>query len=207
MRILLSLMVCCVAGCWRGQPKNLEPVKLDPDVAAQKAMQEYDSDGDGKISGSEFSSCPGLKAARPKTDSDRDGALSESEIAARLKFFVDSQSALRNFQLYLTVNREPVNGLTVSLQPETFLTPAIEPALGETNHLGIVYPMIAFDDPEIVKQGISGVRPGMYRVEVSRLDEGGKETIPSKYNSESQLGVEVGLDDHAPPPKLNITGR
>ena len=207
MRVFLLLIVCSSAGCWRSEPKNLEPAQLDPIAAAQSAMAEYDSDQNGKISGSELSNCPGLKAAIPKTDSNRDGALSEGEIVARLQFFVDSQAALRNFPLTVTVNRQPVDGLSVTLKPETFLTPAIEPAVGMTNHLGIVYPMIEFDDPEIVKQGISGVRPGMYRVEISMKDASGKESIPSKYNSESQLGVEVGLDDHALVPKFNISAR
>jgi hypothetical protein len=180
---------------------------LDPIAAAQRAMADYDADHDGKIAGSELSNCPGLKAAIPKADSDRDGTLSEDEIRSRLQYFVDSQAALRNFQLTVTVNRQPVDGLSVTLQPEAFLTPAIEPAVGTTNQLGIAYPMIAFDDPEIVKQGIAGVRPGMYRVEISRIDAAGKESIPSKYNSESQLGLEVGLDDHAPPPILNISAK
>lgn len=205
MRLLPALLVCFLAGCWQSQPKNLEPAPLDPVSAARQAMELFDSDKDGVIDRSELAECPGLKAALPKTDSDRDGKLTEAEIAARLKFFVDSQYALRNFHLTVTVNRQPVDGLSVMLRPEVFLTPAIEPAVGTTNHLGIVYPMIEFDDPEIVKQGIAGVRPGMYRVEVSRLDENGEETIPARFNSETRLGVEVGLDSHAPPPSINIS--
>ena len=104
-------------------------------------------------------------------------------------------------------HRRPVDGVTVTLKPEAFLVPAVEPAVGTTNHLGLVYPMIEFDDPEIVKQGISGVRPGMYRVEFSKQDANGKESIPAKYNTESNLGVEVGLDDHAPPPRFNISAK
>ncbi len=207
MRVFLLFIVCGSAGCWRSQPKNLEPAQLDPIAAAQSAMAEYDSDHDGKIRGSELSSCPGLKAAMRKTDSNRDGALSEDEIVARLQFFVDSRAALRNFQMTVTVNRQPVEGLSVTLKPETFLTPAIEPAVGTTNHLGLAYPMVEFDDPEIVKQGISGVRPGMYRLEISKTDANGKESIPAKYNTDSNLGVEVGLDDHAPPLKIDISAR
>ncbi len=207
MRVFLLFIVCGSAGCWRSQPKNLEPAQLDPIAAAQSAMAEYDSDHDGKIRGSELSSCPGLKAATRKIDLDRDGVLSEDEIVARLQYFVDSQAALRNFPMLVTVNRQPVEGLSVTLQPETFLSPAIEPAVGTTNHLGMVYPMIEFDDPEIVKQGMAGVRPGMYRVEISKMDASGQESIPAKYNTDSNLGVEVGLDDHAPLPKLNISAR
>ena len=205
MRLLLSILVGCLAGCWQSQPKNLEPAPLDAAMAAKRAMEEFDSNQNGQIDRNELAQCPGLKAALPKTDSNRDGKLSEDEIAARLQFFVDSQSALRNFHLIVTLNRQPVDGLSVVLKPEAFLTPAIEPAVGTTNHLGIAYPMIEFEDPDIVKQGIAGVRPGMYRVEVSRLDGSGEETIPAKYNTETRLGVEVGLDDHAPTPKLNLS--
>lgn len=207
VRISCAILVCCFSGCWQGQPKNLEPAPLDPISATRQAMEEFDSDQDGKIDRSELANSPGLKAAVPKADRNKDGVLSEEEISKRLQFFVDSQSALRNFQLTVTVNRKPHDGLEVTLYPESFLASTIEPAVGTTNHLGIAYPMIQFDDPEIVKQGISGVRPGMYRVAVSMLDAKGKETIPSKYNTETQLGVEVGLDDHALPPTLNVLAR
>jgi hypothetical protein len=40
------------------------------------------------------------------------------------------------------------------------------------------------------------VQPGLYRVEVSKMVNG-KETIPSKYNTETTLGVEVAQESPA----------
>ena len=206
LRTCLLVAVIAFVGCNR-QPKNLEPAPLDAAFAASQAMETLDADQDGQIGKSELKASPGLQAALRKTDTNGDGALTEQEIAERLQHLVDSKAALRNFQLSITLNRQPAPGLSVTLIPEQFLTPAIEPAVGDTNHLGIAYPTVEFEDPAIVKQGIAGVRPGMYRVSVSKLNADGKETIPSRYNTDTQLGVNVDMDDHAMPPTLNISVR
>jgi hypothetical protein len=39
---------------------------------------------------------------------------------------------------------------------------------------------------------LPGVPYGFYRIQVSRKDAEGKETIPARYNSETTLGQEVG---------------
>ncbi len=39
----------------------------------------------------------------------------------------------------------------------------------------------------------SGVHPGVYRSEVSKKDAAGQETIPSKYDTSTTLGTEVGM--------------
>ncbi len=205
VRLGTVIVCCCLAGCGSGQSKNLTPPVLDPVAAAEQAIAEYDTDQDGSIGGREFSKCLGLKAALSTTDGNGDGALTRDEIAARLQAYVDSQSAIQYFELVVTVNRQPVEGLSVTLVPESFLTPAIEPASGTTTRFGRVTPAIDFEDPEIAKQNIVGVRPGMYRVEVSQTDAQGKEAIQSRFNTDSILGVEVGLDFHADTPELNVS--
>jgi hypothetical protein len=47
---------------------------------------------------------------------------------------------------------------------------------------------MSIEHPQTPRQ--RGVQPGLYRVEVSKMVDG-KETIPSKYNTETTLGVEV----------------
>ena len=50
-----------------------------------------------------------------------------------------------------------------------------------------------------------GLPGGMYRVKVSKVDTEGKETIKAKFNTDTILGVEVGLDHHAEMPALNVS--
>ena len=58
-------------------------------------------------------------------------------------------------------------------------------AVGTTNEGGAFEP---------ITEGvpIPGVQPGVFRIEVSKKDPSGAETIPAKYNTETTLGVEVG---------------
>ena len=56
------LGICALAGCSRF-PDPPERPDLDPAAAAQKAMGEYDANGDGKLSGDELKKCPALAVA------------------------------------------------------------------------------------------------------------------------------------------------
>lgn len=195
------LLICLTIGCSRA-PKNLSPPPLDPVAAAAKAMELFDANSDGSIDKTELAESPGLKAAMKTTDSDRDGALSQQEIQERLEVFVASGTAIRSYQIELRHGSADAKNLQIVAVPEPFLSEYIEPAVGETNVAGVVTPNIEFTDPEIVAQGYGGMRLGMYRLEVTSLD--GK-TIPKKYNENSTLGVEVGLDHHAPLPSFRLS--
>jgi hypothetical protein len=38
------------------------------------------------------------------------------------------------------------------------------------------------------------VQPGVYRLEVYRAADDGRETIPDRYNAKTTLGVDAGVD-------------
>jgi hypothetical protein len=38
------------------------------------------------------------------------------------------------------------------------------------------------------------VQPGVYRIEISKKGQSGKELVPARYNTASELGVEVAND-------------
>ena len=166
-------------------------------------MDLFDTDRNGVIDKSELVASPGLKAALRTTDLDQDGGLSLAEIEKRLQLFVDSGTSIRNFQIGMERGGEGIRDLNVKVVPEPFLAEYVEPASGFTNTAGVVAPGIDFADPEIAAQGYSGLRLGMYRVEVTQPDSS-KKPIPKKYNSETTLGVEVGLDHHAPLPVFKL---
>ena len=164
----------------------------------------FDADGNGIIDKTELQKSPGLKAAVKTTDLDNDGGLTAEEIEKRLQIFVDSNTSIRNFQIGFMHNGEEPRGLEVKAVPEPFLAPYLEPASDFTNTAGVASPSIEFEDPEIAAQGYAGLRLGMYRVEVTQPDTS-KKPVPKKYNENTTLGFEVGLDHHAPMPMMKLS--
>ena len=200
---LLLVALAVTVGCQK-QPKNLTPPPLDPVAATKAAMEQFDADANGVIDKSELTKAPGLKAAVRMSDLDKDGALSEEEIRKRLQVFVDSQTSIRNFQVRILHNGNEERGLEVKAIPEPFLAEYVEPASDFTTGAGVASPSIDFKDPEIASQGYAGLRLGWYRVEVTQPDES-KKPVPKKYNENSILGFEVGLDHHAPLPTMKLS--
>lgn len=200
--ILFAILVFAL-GCQK-QPKNLTPPPLDPVAASKAAIEQFDADGNGIVDKSELTKAPGLKAAVRMSDLDKDGGLSEEEIYKRLQVFVDSKTSIRNFQVRILHNGNEERGLEVKAVPESFLAEYVEHASDFTNGAGVASPSIDFADPEIASQGYAGLRLGWYRVEVTQPDES-KKPVPKKYNEDSILGFEVGLDHHAPMPVMKLT--
>lgn len=201
--IFVITIVACGLGCGK-QPKNLTPPPLDPVAASQSAMEMFDANSDGVIDKSELTKSPGLKAAVKTSDLDNDGGLSAEEIQKRLQIYVDSKTSIRNFQVGFLHNGNEPRGLAVKVIPEPFLEKYIEPATDSTNIAGVASPSIDFKDPEIAAQGYAGMRLGMYRVQVTEPDPSRKQ-IPKKYNENTTLGFEVGLDHHAPLPVMKLS--
>lgn len=199
---LLIFFGLTIAGCGQ-QPKNLSPPPLDPVAATESAMELFDTDGNGIIDKTEITKSPGLKAAVKTSDLDNDGGLSADEIQKRLQIYVDSNTSIRNFQVGFLHNGNEPRGLEVKVIPEPFLAKYIEPGSDFTNTAGVASPSIDFADPDIAAQGYAGIRLGMYRVQVTQPDSK-KKPIPKKYNENTTLGFEVGLDHHAPLPIMKL---
>ena len=200
---VLLIVWVSLLGCLK-QPKNLTPPPLDPVAASESALELFDADGNGIIDQTELLKSPGLKAAVRTTDLDNDGGLSAEEIQKRLQVFVDSNTSIRNFQIGILCNGEELRGLEVKAIPEPFLSDYIEAASDFTNSAGVASPSIEFSDPAIASQGYAGLRLGMYRVEVTQPDAS-KQQVPKKYNENTSLGFEVGLDHHAPMPVMKLS--
>jgi hypothetical protein len=79
---------------------------------------------------------------------------------------------------------KPLQGATVTYVPEKFMGSSIKPASGVSDERGTV--------PLIVEgEKLPGVQPGLYRVQISKKDASGQETIPARYNQDTILGAEV----------------
>ncbi len=186
--LILVVGVLVAAGCSRGLTRLRLP-SINASSAAAKAMEMYDADKNGAISGAELDKCPGLKAALNQFDSSGKGAITAAMITARIKQWQEKKIA--RMQLDCTVLRDgkPLAGAEVKFVPETFLGDDVKTASGKTDNRGrarISIPTASRADPP-------GVALGLYRVEITKAGD----NIPAQYNTETTLGQEVALDSPA----------
>ncbi len=175
---LTATMLLPICGC----SGRVSTAGVDPAAVARRAVEQYDKNGDGRITDAEFS--PGLKALAKTADENKDGALTASEIANRLQAHVDSKIGLQDMGGQILLDNRPLPGATVTFLPDPVFNDVLEAASGVTDESGFVSVSIA-------GSSFPGMRPGFYRVEVSKKI-GGREQIPARYNTQSELGEEVG---------------
>jgi hypothetical protein len=152
-------------------------------------MEQYDTNGDGRIDGDELQNAPSLKWAvetGKRIDADGDGALTESEIGDRIAGWLSSDTARISIQCIVTKGGAPLQGATVTFDPEDFLGDKIRPGTGVTTDMGSADVSIL---PE-GEDGIDGVSPGLYLVRITK--EG--DDIPEEYNTKTIFGIEVAVD-------------
>jgi hypothetical protein len=176
---------CCllvVVGCGR-EPPRLSAPAIDAVAAGKEAIAEYDTNSDGVISGSELDQCPGLKSALEQYD--KNGRVTAADITERIRKWQEGRVFLSRQPIILKMDGKPLEGATVTAEPEKFLGAAIPAAKGVTNSFGAVWPQVAQNKP--------GVFSGLYKLRVSKLVDG-KETIPARYNTQTELGFEKAPD-------------
>jgi hypothetical protein len=201
--VLYLLAACVLGGC--NQVEVLRPAKLDPEAVGQQALLEYDTNGDTRIDEDELAKSPGLSDGLSATDQDEDKTLTADEIATRVRFHADRKVALLPVRYSLTLDGRPLSGATMTMVPEAFFQGGIPVATGESDDEGIVEPTMQFDEKLQDQDSLHGVRPGVYRIEISKKDADGAEIIPAKYNAQSQLGRDVGVGPHQHGPIISDT--
>jgi hypothetical protein len=165
----------------------VRPPSFSPGAISREAMSQLDSNTNGQLEATELAKSPGLLAALKQADSDGNGTLSQSEIAGRIEAYRSSQIGLMPFTCTVYLDRQPLAGAKVKLIPEPFLATTIKPAAGETSEAGIAAPMIEGETTP-------AVQCGMYRVEISKPDSGGAETLAARYNTATELGQDIAPD-------------
>lgn len=191
-----SVVVVCVTlgmtgGC-ENRAERVHPPAIDASAAGRDAIAHYDANQDGAISGEELEEAPALKAALKQLDTDGNRQLIAGEITARIVQWQKSRLGLTTVRCMVRLDGKPLSDATVTLAPERFLGPNVQPATGKTDASGAASLSVA-SPPE---PGLLGVAPGFYRVEISKK-AGAMETVPAKYNTQTTLGLEVALDADA----------
>ena len=180
-RAAVLVMLTALAGC-RGQRSPGPPVS--PASATEQALAEYDANKDGALDAKELERSPGLLALLTALGKGPGDRLTADELTQQLQALRDGAGRTRAACQVLLDGR-PLAGATVRYVPERFLGPGFKPAAGTTDAAGFA---------SLVTEGErEGVTPGLYRVEVSRKDAQDQETVPARYNSQTTLGCQVGL--------------
>ena len=171
-------------GC-SSRPARMEPPAISASAAGAKAIEMYDTNKDGKISGAELDKCPALKSALARIDPSGEG-ITAADIAARIGVWQKSRAALVTIKCVVLHNGSPLGGAVVKFVPEKFLGENIKTAAGKTDENGSTWPTIPLNGP----MDHPGLAPGFYRVEITKPGM----NIPPLYNTETTLGAEVAQD-------------
>lgn len=191
----LASLVLLVVGCSSGGSAVVAP-KIDPVEAAAAAIAEYDANSDGSISSDEAK----VSALDPKFgwDADGDGDISEQEIVDRLTMYEALKPGINMMTCSVLYRGRPIQGATVTFEPEGFLGDAIEVATGTTDIDGtaeMVAEEILAKDPTL-----RGIRAGLYKVRVTHPEV----KISPKYNEETTLFFELSPMDMIQPPVFRV---
>ena len=175
-----------VAGCGDG-PVALRQIEIDAVASGNRAIEAYDTDDDGVIAGAELDRAASLKSAMLRLDLDGDGRVTAEEITALIENATSDTAVITSVKCNVTLDGEPVDGATVTFEPEEFLGGNIPPASGVTSNGSAEVTIAAGQRQDPTAKG---VHVGLYRVKISKVSDG-QETIPAKYNTETILGIEV----------------
>lgn len=184
------IAICLIVGC-SGRSGRLLPPKIDADAAAEALIADYDTNKNAALDGTEIDRIPAIKSAISKYDSNDDKQVTADEIRARIKSWQIVPVATMPISCTVRLNRRPLSGATVILEPEAPFAGSLKPASGKTDKGGFAQLSIEFkDQPDRI---VNGVQCGLYKVRITAPLGGGRE-LPAKYNTSTQLGLEVAPD-------------
>jgi hypothetical protein len=187
--IATALFFVTLAGCPSG-PSRVKPPSISASDAGAKAIEMFDTNKDGKISGAEFDKAPSLKFNLARLDTNGDGAVSAEEITNRIKFWQDKlKIGKTSVRCSVTHGGQPLVGADVKFVPEKFLGENMKTATGKTDESGMCR-LVVPDDSD---SQYPGIPLGYYRVEITKAGE----SIPAKYNKDTTLGVECSSDNQS----------
>src|SRR5271166_4483143 len=125
---IASVLPLVAGGCSGGPPRTAPPA-IDAEAAGKQAIALYDKDGDGAISGKELDNCPGIKDALKFFDI-HDSKVTAAAIAARIREWQESNVGTAATKVRVLLDGAPLEGATVTFEPEPFLGPNVATASG-----------------------------------------------------------------------------
>jgi len=188
-------MLLFTAGCFH-RPEKVAVPSFDPPAMASRALAEKDANHDEALSADEVRGWQGLRSVFKSIDKNSNGKLERSELEQHFADYAVGRIGLQSLTCFVYSGGTPVSDATVEFVPEPLFAEYIKPGRATTGRDGSG-PVLPTDG------GLPGMAPGMYRVTISKKN-GDRETIPKKFNSESELGFEVSNALGGAPAKFDI---
>jgi hypothetical protein len=191
-RKLLLLAACgllqAFVGCGRG-PARIDAPNIDPDAAADKAIELYDSNNDNALTEAELAGCPAIRSMVSLYDKDGNKSVDRAEIAQRLGELFKNRVGLTQLRSRVTYRGRPLSNATIVFEPEPYLGDDVQTAQGMTDSNGSAQMAIAEEHlPENVRT-MKLLQYGTYKVRITHP----KIQLPAKYNTETTLGYETKM--------------
>ena len=183
----LSSAVALLAAAGCGQGAAPPPPPLDPAAIAARAIAALDANQSGALEAAEIAQSHGLRSGLSKIDANGDGILTAAEIEQRLRRYDEFPVANLPLGCVVWIDGRPLAEGDVRLVPEPFFGDSRQVVLGRSDEHGTV-------DFRAEGNDAFGVPQGLYRIEISKTDAAGNETLPARYNTQTQLGQEVAFD-------------
>lgn len=178
-----GICLICLVGCGGSAPLIPVPA-VAVDEAVEKAFAKYDQNKDDFLDAQELERCPSLRKSLKALDKSGSGKISREALAERLKMYQSTAISLMPVPFEVLQDGQPLDGATVTLVPEEFMGPHLKPASGVSDRSGRV---------QLKVEGLEGTGSycGFFRIQVSKKNAAGQETLPARYNSATTLGQEI----------------
>jgi hypothetical protein len=177
-------------GCSR-TPARYYPPKYDATALGAQAIARLDTDNNQLLDAKELAASPALLADLKKLDRNSDQRLSAEEIGGKVNEWTAGGVGAVGIVCWVTRGGQPVANVQVKFIPETYMGDIVKPATGVTDSHGAASMTAEGQKSDGVMQC------GYYRVELSSA-QGGRETIPGKFNSNTVLGADVKPNREVP---------
>jgi len=185
-----SLLLLAISGCSRG-PGRFEAPAVNPSNAAAQAVELYDANGDGALDDTELKKCPGLLLKKANYDKDSNGTLSQEEIEGEISKLFGHGTGGTQLRCSLTYQGRPLSGAKVVMEPEPYLGDAVQSATGTTDGAGTAQMAIPPEYLPSHLQRVKAVHYGTFKFRITHPTI----SIPSKYNTETELGYETEINN------------
>src|SRR5262245_55252896 len=131
---ILGLTLLPLAGCSSSSTPLTAP-NYDPAAIAQAAMAQLDKNKNGQIDGPELDACPALRRALTVIDKNGDKAISAAELQQRVELY--ARQGLISLSCTVTLDGRPLEGATVTFEPEPFMGPGLKSATAVADKAGL----------------------------------------------------------------------
>jgi hypothetical protein len=183
----LAGVLCVILGCSRG-PAPIPPVDVDIPQLTRQLMETYDQDNNDRLSGDE------LVSFAPVADwyhALRKQEISSEDLEQYLTRVFDRRIGLVSATCVVKRKGQVLAGAEVRFVPIPPLIDVLPTGQGVTDAYGGVMLSAPREKLPAATQRVEGVMPpGLYLVEITHP----KIKIPEKYNTRTELGLELSSD-------------